>query len=214
MIKVLLFDFDGTIADSFEVVQEVFYEITGSRRIEDPDEIRRLRQMSMIKAAKELQIKPWQLPKLLIRGRALMAAHIDKVEPFKGIEKVIDHLHAEGYQMYVMSSNSAQNVQQFLQNHTLDKYFIRVYGNIGLLGKASAIRSVARHNHFSAEECAYIGDEVRDIEGAKKAGAFMISVGWGYNDGRLLKTHHPDALAATPKEIITALQRNRQHSQE
>lgn len=201
MIKILLFDFDGTIADSFIVVQEVFYEITGQERINDPAEVQRLRKMPMIKAVKELHIKPWQVPGMLIKGRAAMAKHINDIPIFPGMTQTIRKLHAEGYSMYVMSSNSAQNVQSFLKQHSLDTYFTRVYGNIGLLHKAAAIRNVMRRNRFAPEECVYIGDEVRDVEGAKHAGVGIISVPWGYNDEMLLKQHEPDVIVKTPEEI-------------
>lgn len=209
MIKVLLFDFDGTIADSFAVVQEVFYELTGAKKIEDPVEVERLRRMPMLKAAQELEIKPWQLPRLMIRGRALMGKRIAEIKLFPGMDAVIRALHDEGYQMFVMTSNSASNVQEFLRSYHLDKYFIRVYGNIGLLGKTGAIRSVARHNHFSTAECAYIGDEARDIIGARKAGAFTISVDWGYNDRAFLQEHNPDAIVHSPADLLTVLENSK-----
>lgn len=207
MIKILLFDFDGTIADSFAVVQEVFYEITGQERIEDPAEVERLRKMPVMKAIKELQIRPWQIPGMLIKGRTAMAAHINDIPIFPGMTQTIRKLHAEGYAMYVMSSNSAQNVQHFLRRHSLDNYFTRVYGNIGLLHKAAAIRNVMRRNRFAPEECVYIGDEVRDVEGAKHAGVSIISVPWGYNDEILLRQHNPDVIVHHPSEIETFLRK-------
>ncbi len=210
MIKVLLFDFDGTIADSFDTMQDVFYEITGKERIKDAARIARLRQLPLRKTIKELQIRSWQVPGLLVRGRAQLTKHIDDIEVFPGMAHTIRELHADGYQLYVMSSNSVQNVQQFLAHHNLDTFFTRIYGNIGLFHKASAIRKVLRSSRFTPQECAYIGDEARDIDGATKAGVFMISVSWGYNDEQLLREHHPDAMVKIPKEIIAVLREKNQ----
>jgi phosphoglycolate phosphatase len=206
MIKIVLFDFDGTIADSFTVVQNIFYEITGKPRIKDPVEIERLRKMTTLAAVRELHIRPWQIPGLLIKGRSAMAQHINDIPIFPGMVQTIRKLHADGFELYVMSSNSAQNVQDFLKHHSLDSYFLRVYGNIGLLNKAAAIRNVMRRNRFAPEECAYIGDETRDIEGAKRAGITIISVPWGYNDRGLLAHHQPDVIVSSPQEIITYLE--------
>lgn len=205
MIKILLFDFDGTIADSFAVVEQVFYEITGHKPISDTAEVDRLRKMHMMQAIKELHIKPWQVPGLVVKGRAAMNRHINEIPIFPGMTQTIRKLHAQGYVLYVMSSNSAQNVHQFLKRHSLDMYFTRVYGNIGLLHKAAAIKNVLRRNRFAPEECVYIGDEARDVDGAKKAGVYMISVSWGYNHESLLQEHKPDALVHEPHEIVSIL---------
>lgn len=201
-MRTLLFDFDGTLADSFGVVVDIFYELTNVPRIEDPEVISHLRHLPMMQVAKELHVQPLQIPRLLVKGRQMMTERIQDVNPFAGMPEVLKQLHDEGYTLYVMSSNSAQNVQVFLDEHQLSPYFTHVYGGIGLLNKAAAIRKVLRQSSLQPNECVYIGDESRDVDGAKKAGVHMIAVGWGYNDPALLKTHKPDAIIMKPKELL------------
>ena len=201
-MRTLLFDFDGTIAHSFGVVVDIFYKLTNVTPIDDPEVIRHLRHLPMMQVAKELHVQPLQIPRLLVKGRRKMSERIGEVQPFAGMPEVLKQLHAEGYTLYVMSSNSVQNVQVFLDEHGLRQYFTQVYGNIGLLNKAAAIKKVLRQSGLRAEDCIYIGDESRDADGARRAGVHMISVGWGYNDPALLKAHHPDALVMTPQELL------------
>ena len=206
-MRTLLFDFDGTLGDSFGVVVEIFYELTGHERIDDPATIAHLRHLPLMQVAKELRITPIQVPRLLIKGRKMMSQQIDHVDAFPGIVETIRALHAQGHDMYVMSSNSAHNVETFLRKHELDQYFVQVYGGIGLLNKAAAIKKVIRQIGLDADSCVYIGDEARDVDGAKRAGVHMIAVGWGYNEPELLKAHSPDSLVYKPQELIETVEK-------
>lgn len=206
-MRTVLFDFDGTIADSFDVVVDIFYELTGHERITDPAEVARLRKQPMMRVAKEMHVNPIQIPRLLIKGRKMMHDKLTEVPAFEGIADALQTLQSQGYHLYVMSSNSTQNVQAFLKTTKLDTYFEEVYGNIGLLNKAAAIRKVMRQNGLQPHECVYIGDESRDIDGAKKAGVGMVSVAWGYNDVSLLRDHHPDAIVEYPSELVAAIKK-------
>jgi len=76
-----------------------------------------------------------------------------------------------------------------------------------LLNKAAAIKKVIRQIGLYPESCVYIGDEARDVDGAKRAGVHMIAVGWGYNDPELLKAHNPDSVVYKPEEIIAEVEK-------
>ena len=202
-LPIFIFDFDGTIANSFDAVVEIFYELTGRPRIEDPAEIARLRHLPAIKVAKELRLSPFQVSRLVIKGRKMMRKHLDEVKPCKGMPQAIRALHAQGHSLYIMSSNSTQNVEYYLASHNLRKYFVSVQGGVGLLDKAGALRKVMRSNNLEPADCIYVGDEARDVDAAKKAGVRIVSVEWGYNDSSLLAQHHPDRLIADPQELLT-----------
>lgn len=203
---VVIFDFDGTIANSFDAVVAIFYELTKRPRIEDEAEIARLRRLPAIKIAKEMHVSPFQASRLIIKGRKMMAKHLDEVPLFAGMTQAIKALHKKGHPLYIMSSNSTQNVEYYLASHNLRKYFVKVQGGVGLLDKAGALRKVMRQNNLEPSQCAYVGDEARDIDAAKKAGVYMISVGWGYNDPSLLAAQHPNSLISHPRELITVLE--------
>jgi phosphoglycolate phosphatase len=164
--------------------------------------IRKFREMPLLKVARELGISPWQVPRLVVQGRKAMQQRMGEIKPFEGIPEVLASLHADGYEMYMLSSNSAHNVQRFLNSHHLGVYFKRVYGGVGLLGKAGAIKRVMRQNGLHAGQCVYIGDEARDVDGAKRANVQVIGVSWGYNDQSLLLRHEPDVVVETPAQLL------------
>jgi phosphoglycolate phosphatase len=201
-MKTLIFDFDGTIADSFELAYEIASGLTDTSHI-DEAELSRLRHMSLRKVVTELKVPLYRLPRLILHGRQLMHERIHEVHPFAGIPEVLQALHADPENhLLVISSNSEQNVRTFLRANNLESYFDGVYGNAAVFNKASALRKVIRRNRIDTTTCFYIGDEVRDIIAAIKVKIEPVSVTWGYQASEALEKHHPFALVKDPPELL------------
>jgi len=201
-MKAIIFDFDGTIADSFGEVIALIHELTGTHERMTDKEIERLRGMSAYRVARELEIKPWKIPFLVAKGRRLLRKEMSKISVFPGITDVIQRLSEQGHKLYIMSSNSVQNIHELLEREALDNEFIKIYGGVGLFGKARVLKKIIRQNQLRAGDTYYVGDEVRDIEGAQRAGVHIISVAWGYNNAQALAAHKPDWLIKTPQELL------------
>lgn len=201
-MKYIIFDFDGTLADSMPVIISIAEELTGLKIA--PEDIQKYRNMTAKQVLKEAQIPLYKVPSLLVKGKSIMASRVDGVNIFPDLQEVIEKL-AEDYVLYVVSSNGIGIITAFLKRHKINKYFTRVYGNVGLFSKAQAIRKVTKREGFNVGDAIYIGDEVRDIEAAKKVGMPIISVTWGYNGSEILKRYKPDYLADKPKDILKVI---------
>jgi len=205
-MAVIIFDFDGTIADSFNVIIDVFEHITKRPEKLTEEQMAELRGYPLEIVAERLHIPWWRLPFLLAKGRRMMGKRMEEIPVFEGMGRVIDRLHAEGHELFVVSSNSRRNVSKFLKHHHLNKYFVEVRGNAGLLGKARILRRLVRANNFSVGDCLYIGDETRDIVAAKAVGMRMVAVSWGFANADFLESMHPTAMAHEPGDIIKVLE--------
>lgn len=205
-VNAVIFDFDGTLADSFDEVL-AFFSTQGGR---DPktltaDEHQRLRGLSMRDLALASGIPSWRLPFVYFRSRAKLSKRMNLIQPFDGMNDVLAGLHAENYQMYMISSNSTRNINRFLVHHGMSGYFKKVYGSVGWFGKGNILKkAVARHN-LKAETTVYVGDEVRDLVGAKIAGMPSVAVSWGFGSEEQLLRYTPTILVRTPAELKKAL---------
>jgi phosphoglycolate phosphatase len=207
-MKTLIFDFDGTIADSFEVLVHVLGQLVKKADKLEAAEIEELRGMTVMRIIKHLKIKRWQLPRLAVRGRKEMGLKIDTTLPIRGLPEVLKELHGEGYRMLILSTNSPLNIQRFLKNNGLEGCFANVYGNAGVLNKTAALKKLMSKERLAASGCLYIGDEIRDITAARKAGLDYISVSWGYNNKKSLEAQKPMILVDTPKQLADAIQKS------
>ena len=205
MKPAIIFDFDGTIADSMWVILSIGEKLLGITV--SSEQVEEIRGLSAGQIIKHFHIPLYKVPRLLTSGRRMMRSRLHEVKVFDGMTPLVKGLFDEGYELHIMSSNSAQNVREFLQEHGLLDYFQSINGSVGLLVKAPALKKLMRKHDLSKGHVVYIGDEARDIEGAKKAHIPIISVGWGYNSPELLRKLKPDFFVTKPAEIATAIKK-------
>lgn len=204
-MKTVIFDFDGTLADSFTMCLEIAYELTDNKSLTDQDKVEELKKGSLADVAKELGVAKHRWPLLIVRGRKIMSGKLDELNAFSGIEKALTDLKKDGFKLYIMSTNSEDNISSFLKRHNLNGYIEEIYGGVGLLGKAGKLKRIIKQNKLRAKDVIYVGDEVRDIEAAKKAGIGVVAVGWGFNDVNRLAEDNPDALVYKRTDLAGAI---------
>lgn len=202
-MRAVIFDFDGTIADSFGTVIAIAYHLTKKEQLANLDQVKLMRDnnASLMQAIKSLNIPKWQWPWLIQRGRRLMAQQIHQVPAFPGLDHVLRDLSQSKFQLFIISTNSTANVERFLLEKGMLPYFDRIYGGAGLFDKDKTIRKVLKQEGLESTSAVYVGDEVRDILAAKKLDMPCIAVSWGYNSAELLASYAPMVVAHNAKQL-------------
>src|SRR5690606_33788539 len=150
----------------------------------------------------------WRMPFLFLKGRKEMAQYIDQIPIFKEMDDLLRALYANGNQLFIISSNSDININHFLDRYNLKQYITKVYGGAGVFGKTPLLKRAIKEYNIETERCWYIGDEVRDIKAARRAGIQAIAVTWGYNNAEILYKQKPTKVAFTPEDIRKVLSVN------
>jgi phosphoglycolate phosphatase-like HAD superfamily hydrolase len=200
--RTLVFDFDGTIADSLKTLVAIFEEVTDRPEKLTATELAALRSQSLKEVIRELRIRPWQIPSVSRRMKKLAASRIPATNIVPGMGEALVALHGCGYRLVVLSTNSPGTIRSFLVNNGIDSCFSGIYGDIGLRGKTSALKRIAKAERTISSGCVYVGDEVRDIEAAKRAGLPSVGVAWGFTDPDALRRVAPRAFARTPEDLL------------
>lgn len=198
---VIVFDFDGTLADTFVLALTIFCELTHRKSMPDED-VSRLRDMSPRALMAELKIHLWQIPLLGWRTRRMLAKRLHTIKLVPDISEAIRQL-SRNYHLFILTTNSASNVRSVLARLNIADQFVGIYGNAGILHKEHSLRRLLRQNQLSAKDVWYIGDEVRDIEAAHHVGMPVMAVSWGFNNIASLERHHPDKLVFSPDELVS-----------
>ena len=201
--QLILFDFDGTLADSFPYLMNTFNEVAYDHRLKtvSPEEVETLRGYHTREVMQHFGIPFWRMPFLMAEGRARMAQDIDQIHLFDGIDRSIQELADRGKILGVVSSNSLENIRRVLGPETAKRvqYF---EAGVSLLGKAPKIHKVIRKSKVPRSQVLFVGDEMRDIEAARKAGVACAVVAWGYTRVDALIKYHPDLVLEQIEDIL------------
>lgn len=203
MIPFLLFDFDGTIANSMDLGMQIANSLAPRFGIDSisREEFDLMRTMSIPKALKTLKIPFYKLPQAIPLALVEYRHMIHDLHPFEGIHDMLRDLRNLGHRMALLSSNSKENLNHFIIQHDLD-FFEWVEGTSGILNKHSSIRKQMRKHGLKPDNLIYVGDEIRDIIAAHKCGIRIISVSWGFHTVDLLASKNPDYLVDNPLQIV------------
>lgn len=202
-IRTMIFDFDGTIADTYEPVIAVLEELAGEygyRRAprEEYPELGGLRPRDL---ADRIGL-PWhKLPLLVARVRKEMASRMSSVQPCRGMPEALLQLKARGVTLGMLTSNNRDNVAAFLARHPMLQFDFVSTGS-GLFGKETRLRRLLKKHRLELGETCYVGDEVRDIDAARALGMRMVAVTWGFSSAQLLAAESPEHLVRDPLELI------------
>lgn len=200
------FDFDGTLADTmpwFNSILNTAADKYGFRKI-DAAERDQLRHRDAGEILKFLGIPLWKLPAIMAHVRTLMQEIDPSVHLFDGIPDALTRLKAAGMRLAVVSSNSLENVQRVLGPDTTALFDDYECGT-DLFGKAAKIDRLLQRHGTPPERFVLVGDEMRDIDAARKAGVRVGSVAWGYNHVDALRERGPDELILQVVDLPAAL---------
>lgn len=206
-IKVIIFDFDGTIADSYQAVVSITNGLSTEFGYKPLDEetLLLLKNLSSKDIVKHSEISLFKLPFLVKRIQIELGKQIEDLEPISGMIEVLQELKQQNYILGIITSNAKENVIAFLQKQKLAYLFDFIYSGTTLFGKHHIINKAIKRYKFTKHEVIYVGDETRDIRSAKKSHIGMIAVTWGFHSDKILSEYQPDFLAEKPSEILEAV---------
>lgn len=203
-IRLLAFDFDGTIADTLGEVHRIYNEMAPGfdLRPVHTDEVPDLRQHSLKQLLKVLGIPKRKVPSLLTKGARLLRSRIEQVDLIEGMRETLTELKPRFEHFGILTSNTNDNVELFLKHHGLDGLFDFISSKSKLSGKAKHLKSILRTFSLRPEEMMYVGDELRDVKACQKVGIPITAVSWGFNAAEALVGMDPDRLCHHPHELL------------
>lgn len=200
--RLVVFDFDGTLADSVMSAVQIFQEIGPGLGLKPMADLNAARYMPTRKVLKAVGATFWKMPKLIRAFQAKAAEHAPHLKLHPGVADALTALHATGTRMGILSSNQEANIRTCLAANGVEHLFGFVVGQPQLFGKARAIRKIRKREKVDRAEFVYVGDESRDLDAAKKAGVSVAAVSWGFHAPELLASMNPTYMLAHPAELL------------
>jgi phosphoglycolate phosphatase len=202
VIRHILFDFDGTIADSRSLIIRLYNDLAaqyGYGRIDD-DNLEALRKLPLAERGIALGIPLLRIPELAIYAKRRYREYIAGLQPIPGVPELLQQLHEDGLAMTILSSNREGTIRSFLAGAGLPP-FTEVLSSRGLFAKHQTLRRWLKRSGADPAETLYVGDEHRDAVACGKAGVRMVGVAWGYDAPELLLSAGAAAVFRHPAEL-------------
>ena len=204
--QLVIFDFDGVIANAFDQVWTIFKDFFARHqftKVSTKTAFRNLFFSNFYTATELLGFDICHTPALQQEVQELLH---DQYDPpiFEGMKDVIACL-AERYCLAIESSNYHNPIMRFLKKQGLEKAFTLVVGADKEISKTKRLRVCVEN--VNPSRVLFVTDTVGDIREAKAAGIPVIGVAWGYQSYPQLKKEQPHAVVRSPAQLVQEINR-------
>jgi phosphoglycolate phosphatase len=215
--RAILFDLDGTLADTAPDLAAAVNQLRTARGLA-PAPYAQLRPVAsagargLIGAAFDL--KPGDDGYEELRIAFLdnyEAALAVKTHLFDGIAEMLEGLRERNLQWGIVTNKAARFTEPLVPQIGLGKAGCVVSGDTTPHPKPhpAPLLEAARRLALTAQDCWYVGDDLRDIQAGRAAGMRTIAAAWGYCGHVEPATWGADAMAATPLDVLRLIHTRR-----
>jgi len=209
-ITTILFDLDGTIVNTNEVIlqslTETLEDITG--RSWTRDEL--LPHWGKVLRRQLVLFHPEiDLERAIASYRERYAEnHVSLLAEFPGVRPLLERLRHAGYKLGVVTSKKRAACEQTLDDIGYRALFPAVVAEEDaprIKPAPDPLLLAARRLGADPTECLYVGDNPDDLIAAHAAGMGAVAVSWTLRPLRELHAENPHAMLDTPEDLWTLL---------
>jgi N-acetyl-D-muramate 6-phosphate phosphatase len=208
--RAILFDLDGTLADTAPDLAAAVNRLRTDRGLE-PTAYELLRPTAsagargMIGAAFGLQPEDDGFVELRDRFLTYYENAMDVHSSlFPGVETLLDGLADAGLAWGIVTNKAARFTEPLMPLIGLDHAGCVISGDTTPHPKPhpAPLLEAARRLGIAPEDCWYVGDDLRDIQGGRAAGMVTVACQWGYCGETEPVTWGADHLVDTPQALL------------
>ena len=207
-IKAILFDNDGTVLDTHDLLLDTFrYATRTVLGREIPDE------KLMAKVGLPLDVEMWDFTddeavhdELVRVYRAYnLEKHDSMVRLFDGVAETLEALRGAGFSMGIVTSKRHDPAQHGLELFDVMKYFDCLIGADDFeehKPQPGPVIHAAGLLGFDPEECIYVGDSPFDMRAGSGAGCMAAAALWGMHSEASLRAQGPDFICTAFPDLL------------
>ncbi len=213
MKKLLIFDLDGTLADTLPSIRHAINLMLSHFEYPEKsyEDVRAAIGNGALKLVERLLPEERSLNKEILSEafacyeKMYDTTYIEADRCYDGISEALAELYRRGYTLAVLSNKQDTYVKPIVSNIT-EKGLVSL-----ALGQREGFPRkpdptvpclIAKELGFSLEDCVFIGDSEVDIETAKNAGMVSVGCSWGYREREVLVELEADFIIDKPEELL------------
>ncbi len=196
--KLLLFDFDGVVFDSFDAMAPLVTKHWGMT----------VEEQRAVHDKNVFEMKGEESPEEIAAEEARIAAFyaeadmvlLDVCVAFPGVVKILPNL-AKDYRLFVVSSSWSSTIEKVLAKHDITHCFSGIYGMENERSKVKKIHTILASSGKCPRESLFITDTLGDVREARTAGVDAIAVTWGFHDRERVLQGEPWDICDHPADL-------------
>jgi pyrophosphatase PpaX len=185
MPPAILFDLDGTLIDSIELIlgsaRHAFIGFAGHAPTDEEWRAGIGRPLQAV--LREYAGEDAEADRLFQRYRAYQLEHHDRlIRPYDGILEIVQWLASTGHPMALVTSKSDWMAEKAMVHVGLDRLIPTIVGCDTCVNHKPHPEPVERALALlgvSADNAIFVGDSPHDVESGRAAGVMTVGVAWG-----------------------------------
>ncbi len=209
MLECVIFDFDGTLADTLPLIMVAFKRAAApviNRTLSDAEIIGWFGKTE--EGIISSLVPPEQYAATLAQYHALYKEmHTMCPEPFPGVVQLIQTLRDKGICVCLVTGKGEVSARISMDFYGMKDLFDQEeFGSPAGTRKVEAIRAILTTQQVKPERTAYVGDAVSDITYAHQAGLLAYAAAWAPGtDAHALEQAKPDRLFHRVEDLAAAI---------
>lgn len=206
-MKALLFDFDGTLLDTNELIIRTFMHVLNDKfpgQFSTEDCIKFIGPS--LKETFE-QITPNEVDDMIAKYREWNHAHHDEyVKEFDGVNETLEELKKQGYKLAIVSTKKRDTIKRGLQLMKVEhlfEFWIGLEDVDKVKPDPEPVLLALERLNVPKDEALMIGDNYHDILAGKNAGVKTAGVAWSIKGEEFLKQFQPDYMLHHISDLLT-----------
>lgn len=208
MIETVLFDLDGTIIDTNELIIESFLYVLKEHASLDFTREHIIPHMGKTLEKQFSILTGWEdVGELCAAYRVYnRKRHDEMVKEFPHVMEVVQRLHEEGYKLGVVTTKIRESTERVLKLFELQSYMGMII-TVDDVEHAKphpepVLKAMAALGADPATTC-MVGDSPADIEAANAAGVVSVAVSWSLKGEQVLSQYHPDHVIHDMRDLYS-----------
>lgn len=213
MIKLAIFDLDGTLLDTLgDIAEACNHAFTACGcPVHEVGEYKRFVGSGIMNLFRRALPEEQRTEEMVIRMRDAFVQYYDihkddTTSPYPGIRDLLKNLSAKGIALAVASNKYQEATEELVARYFGDYSFTCILGqreghpikpDAGIIFEAMAACEGVR-----PDEVIYCGDSDVDMQTGTNAGVRTVGVTWGFRSREELAAYSPCLLADNPEEIF------------
>jgi pyrophosphatase PpaX len=201
LLGAALFDFDGTLVDTTEMIYQSMRHATTS--VLGRDDIPRKTLLANVgqPLPRQMELLDAEKAELLLEAyrRHHEEHHDDLIARFPGVEESLARLREAGIKVAVVTSKRCSSVEMALKNYpglrnVVDRFVTLEDTTEHKPHPEPLLSGLELLGGVPKDKAAYVGDSPFDVQAAKAAGLTSVAVSWGAFSEDRLREAEPDHL--------------------